>query len=1315
MSDDTIPQDQLAEVNNLVDESYNNPQNNEVQQLALRSSLRFLSKLGNDSHIFCNPDLEKAAIKSLMIFAYPNTSHLAAYQSFLAGQLARCPQCPRRFHLALIEFEKIMSDTYNYENEMIEELMQLFEQWNRSRITESLSSTYEKIKDITDPKPSEFQEELIPLFECLCAPRLFRDEKLHDMFKKVFFKIQKPNSPTIRPPELLPGVVMFLFSKDDDERMWAEITVNKIKPSEFSTAATFDAMLVQAIDDVIEEASTNPMSEADLERFWGSFNVLIRVLDRSVFTEKLSGRPHDALRFLAGCILKLPKQSLPATLLAFSKAVDKIGSTIWTLITPVSVEYIVNAIRGNLFFSNPLSWSSDSPGDVISWVNPLLKSCDSTNLQRCGQTIIPLLVDQLGSKGPAVEEIILTQLLNVFCLCLKTEMREVIPFISQVQRLQRTPVKHLVYQHASIILDSYFKYKVTNIHIPSLALNIIYHSILLDVLIGTPENPGLKDSPTIPEEEKPKNGLVSLWSQLNKRLPQDSDLAIHILRALKGVSFIMRPPPRKPTEVQVMPRGIFSSQAIDNAIVSMQLIGEFDKEFLQPVLLDDEALLAIILNTYSVHQEVNQSAVDIFCQAFDADDRLTALSSMLNYDLKRSLAVLTSAVKMVTTVAIFPPCPKLIKVAQDVSQCLFGAQAGILNKKKEGIAFELLSYWQTNWKFLEKMFKTTPKWAVHFKNDFMLEFMRDLLDYSGELVDYYRLLEAMMPADMDESTSTNYLLLNPVIDCLTEMCRLLRLKDESLILSCFNIIVSVLGLMRSFDVKPSKALVQIFVQLSSKARGFENIMTSDQLTRLLVDSGAYTSEEAERIVRGSTPEEKEVVEVRQVKKAAQRSIMDFARPGAVQRLVGKPIPPVVQAISGSAAPRTSMMDTLRAEVKSRNALKPIAPSKEIHPARPPGFNNSKFGRKAAVESKTATGSSSDEDSSDDSDDDGLFTIKQVLNSNSLHKLRNIEKKPVSAINLGPNHRKVGTDISEKEREERNMMARLQIDLGPLHQQILSWDYHATGDKPIVQKTGQLFVTNTRQVPDTFKTVNEYQEVFEPLLMLECWQNIQRSKMEANDKPFKITIANKTLVGNGAYEVRASLPVSSWQECKIGDSDVLVLSYFTGDNVDARYPSKDVPYCLAKIKEIKNTNTDYVELAMRVDNPPLSMHTYLVPLAEFHVLRTVSLTTIEREYCSLRALQYYDLKSEILNALPSETQDASAERIRKTVSTYNVNESQAKAIISSHYSQGFSLIQGYVLFLKTFFFFFKKIILLTSFLVLLVLVKPRPFSVLLVLS
>ena len=322
--------------------------------------------------------------------------------------------------------------------------------------------------------------------------------------------------------------------------------------------------------------------------------------------------------------------------------------------------------------------------------------------------------------------------------------------------------------------------------------------------------------------------------------------------------------------------------------------------------------------------------------------------------------------------------------------------------------------------------------------------------------------------------------------------------------------------------------------------------------------------------------------------------------------------------------------------------------------------------------------SSDEESSDDnSDGDGLFTVKKVLGT---HKLRNIEKKAVGTINVNNTRRKIGQEtISTKEREERNMRARLQIDMNPLYKQILSWDYHANTDTPKVLRTGQPFSSTTQQVPDTFESVAEYQAVFEPLLMLECWQGIQRTKMEAIDKPFKITLANKTLVGNGAYEIRASVASTYMRDSKIGDSDLLVLSYFSTETTKAEYPSPDVPYCFAKIKEIKNTNSDYIELALRVEDPPLNMHNRLTLSTELHVLRTASLTTIEREYCSLKGLPYYDLNKEILNAIPCDAMEPSPERVTKTVSTYNVNESQAKAIISSRCSDGFSLIQGYVLF------------------------------------
>lgn len=59
------------------------------------------------------------------------------------------------------------------------------------------------------------------------------------------------------------------------------------------------------------------------------------------------------------------------------------------------------------------------------------------------------------------------------------------------------------------------------------------------------------------------------------------------------------------------------------------------------------------------------------------------------------------------------------------------------------------------------------------------------------------------------------------------------------------------------------------------------------------------------------------------------------------------------------------------------------------------------------------------------------------------------------------------------------------------------------------------------------------------------------------------------------------------------------------------------------------------------------------------------------------MQYYDLRDEILTAKPSELEEHSETAIAKTKEAYDVNEPQAKAIISSVSSTGFTLIQGYV--------------------------------------
>ena len=57
--------------------------------------------------------------------------------------------------------------------------------------------------------------------------------------------------------------------------------------------------------------------------------------------------------------------------------------------------------------------------------------------------------------------------------------------------------------------------------------------------------------------------------------------------------------------------------------------------------------------------------------------------------------------------------------------------------------------------------------------------------------------------------------------------------------------------------------------------------------------------------------------------------------------------------------------------------------------------------------------------------------------------------------------------------------------------------------------------------------------------------------------------------------------------------------------------------------------------------------------------------------------YYDLYDTILQPRLSKQNVTDQQEIRQTMTKYNLNEPQAKAVLSSIKTNGFSLIQGYV--------------------------------------
>ncbi|KAK9455857.1 SEN1 N terminal-domain-containing protein [Dipodascopsis uninucleata] len=395
-------------------------------------------------------------------------------------------------------------------------------------------------------------------------------------------------------------------------------------------------------------------------------------------------------------------------------------------------------------------------------------------------------------------------------------------------------------------------------------------------------------------------------------------------------------------------------------------------------------------------------------------------------------------------------------------------------------------------------------------------------------------------------------------------------------------------------------------------------------------------------------------------------------------------------------------DLLEQRQRTQKMAAATANNEVIHPPRPPGFRvkttggtptSSTTASSANTPSRSSSarpvsGDSSSEESDSENDVDSLFTLgrhsKPSMRSTNTAQAAPAPLRVSSTISSLRRRAMAPQKISERELAERNMRARLRVNLDPLYHRILRWDYHSDKELPSDEIGGD--ISKYRIVPDKFTSAAEYKSVFEPLLMLECVQNIQKAKEEKNNKPFRASMTNR--VSCDEYiEIYVSVETKILANIKLSDMDVVVLSYaeedqevgrggqLSGKEKEPRWPSKKYPSCLAKVREIKKSSqADLFDVTLRCLPSP-EMSRLLLPRTELNVLKVISVPTIEREYSSLQALPYYDLMDQILQAKPANLIRSDQAKIRKFQSVYNVNAPQAGAIIAAIEGSGFTLIQG----------------------------------------
>ncbi|GMF03012.1 unnamed protein product [Ambrosiozyma monospora] len=170
-------------------------------------------------------------------------------------------------------------------------------------------------------------------------------------------------------------------------------------------------------------------------------------------------------------------------------------------------------------------------------------------------------------------------------------------------------------------------------------------------------------------------------------------------------------------------------------------------------------------------------------------------------------------------------------------------------------------------------------------------------------------------------------------------------------------------------------------------------------------------------------------------------------------------------------------------------------------------------------------------------------------------------------------------VNAKKKAEELMRLRLSVDMNPLYRNVLTWSYTKSGDFPVDGDRKFSAVGNT------FSSAAEYQATFEPLLLLECWQGIQRAKQIGDNTPFKISIGSRAAT-DSFFDVYASVKKDIVNEMRLVNDNDLVALLLTetlpdGDKLTQRHIQNPKASCFAKVREIKTNAGGYADITLRV--------------------------------------------------------------------------------------------------------------------------------------
>lgn len=1318
MSSDTILSDELIQrakaYTSVIEKVYAGTSQDINESQLLGDLLKLLSEIPQDYHLFCDPIINPISIFCLTIFSFNEQETVNWIKNKFNPILSKCDKCILNFTRGKCDMLQHFATQRNVPHEHVSKFNDIVCQWRIS----CLFPVLQNIKIINDKTVDLTNELRMTIFESICNPHILRLDKNFKNYFDVIFKYLYNSKNTLldfNDPTginvFVPGIIYCWCEGSQEEINWSKDFLKNLHQKNFTiNAKSLTADISQEVYfHLLFVENPSNWNEVIVSQFWMRFYPIFKLFDKDVFLEffvvpKNIESLKQNIRYPIESIFILwynhlvkqyndkPLDFLLRTLKMF---LHKFGPDFWNKIEPYSFHSILDNMFERDTFAKKLLKIQDVPlpnnelehifapgsvSDLLSWTLPFYQSLSSSKrIQMVKKVSISFL--RVIANNPTLKSLPKACLMNS-----STALLSQVLTITKEERSQlyhnedfqttlftktdsRTLLNNPLIQNIMIASATdpsgyYPGLGSSSSSVAEASMTIITKCIDYDILLLCQRTYKLYTGKSISELPMPLTLLENTTAKMDLRSFTNGPLlAKELLVSLRNVNGLLPVPGKSPT---VQKHNATIAAYIAYATKLIEKFTDLLPKQLSLILTEKEPSLGFWSCIFSSNTQLYQAATNILYDTFDVEGRLEGIQFILNQSLNNQLTSINNVLEQLIKCEFYEPCPRAVRVLMDITSAFADPISGIIanysSLKSTETDEAIIKFWQNSWSFMDTIYRCTLTWASKYEYSELENFTKDTLELSRSLVSSYREI-----SDILGETKVDFF--ECVLKTFNNMLYWLRLSDEELLDSCVKLIIATAELAQEKNIKFDNALTEQMAKYASKYRKFSNKLSETQTSEILSKAKLFNPDITNRIVEEAEKYHKEKEIMKQKGRSTEsptpsqspiESKVDFLQRKAISSsIMGRPKPAQPKITSFGNFQSTGILSRRPVKPMSRmeQARRQLLNNRVVHPPSTSVFHTKPTMSKPKHEDL----------SSDESDAEVDIESARELFASTKHKDKGIEILDVNGRAL-----KKDTVAQRKKMDEENMRRRLNVDLNPLYETILQWDYNRYNEYPTDDG-----IEKYSDIPDEFTSSEGYNRIMKPLLLLECWQGLCSARDREDNIPFSIVVGNRTAVSD-FYEVYTSVPKQVLQRGGVSESDLIVLAYLPDQQNGNRLTSDNFKAaahtCLAKVRNIKYSKNETADLTLRIHrNHKFSK--FLTLRAEIFAVKVMQMTTVEREFQTLEGLEYYNLVNQILLAKSFPPPIIPPDEFERVKSNYKLNLSQAEAIVNSVMKEGFSLIQG----------------------------------------